>query len=856
MDDSCAVCADNLEWVAYGACGHRDVCSTCVARLRFICDDRRCCICKSLCDVVFVTKAMGDYTKMIGDFSKQLPGVSQGREGKVGSYWYHEDTQAYFDDVEQYNMIKATCRLSCSVCDQDSNITKRLRFRNIGQLKGHLAHQHKLFMCDLCLEGRKVFICEQKLYTRSQLNQHKRTGDSLVDGTETERGGFAGHPICEFCRTSFYGENELYNHMSREHFTCHFCQRQHPERYEYFKDYDDLENHFRHVHHLCEDEECLRKKFIAFQTAEDLKRHNALEHGGRMSRSKRNAVLQIPTSFRYRSNNESGYHRGRRRSFRRESSPDSEQDMAFQNIVESVNSSVVLPDPSSTSASSEPSLVQSFESLGTSESESSLRYRQAVSQISPAGPLVESSFPPLSTAPSSSQQQSQPKSKNTLAAKLRRQNKATVLNSAQPRTASSSPWHAPVVPAPRPAVPAPASRPAVPAPASRSVVPAPASRPTAPSPRPAASLLAPRTATPTSATQYSQEAAAAGPAPATSTPWPSLVPNSTAGSTKAVAINGSESSSYASSLRSADEHGSAMGGSWTLRNSGGSSRLNHSTSAPNLMDSRSLDSATDFPPVSAAQHNRLHSSGKKKTEDAHTANKTVVERMRAALDYDEGKYNAFKGISQEYRQGSVDTWEYLEYVKQFDLTHLVPDLARLLPDIQKQKELLEAYNATVQSNGSRETFWDDGNFYMKGSSSSITKGKKAMNSQESLAESVISTVRSLQSQLKPTEEVEVLEKDGYRGSKGKSTMADQQPPLQSAGSKNGQSSVDGGGAKTQKKKTSKFHRLRLGDNSPAATLDVRNSNTDATSDEAMNPSKGASTRSVWSGGGGQRLFTK
>ncbi|KAK9266707.1 hypothetical protein L1049_007360 [Liquidambar formosana] len=56
MDDSCAVCAETLEWVAYGPCGHRDVCSTCVVRLRFICDDRRCCICKTESNVVFVTK--------------------------------------------------------------------------------------------------------------------------------------------------------------------------------------------------------------------------------------------------------------------------------------------------------------------------------------------------------------------------------------------------------------------------------------------------------------------------------------------------------------------------------------------------------------------------------------------------------------------------------------------------------------------------------------------------------------------------------------------------------------------------------------------------------------------------------
>ena len=31
MDDSCAMCADALEWVVYKACGHKEVCSTCVA---------------------------------------------------------------------------------------------------------------------------------------------------------------------------------------------------------------------------------------------------------------------------------------------------------------------------------------------------------------------------------------------------------------------------------------------------------------------------------------------------------------------------------------------------------------------------------------------------------------------------------------------------------------------------------------------------------------------------------------------------------------------------------------------------------------------------------------------------------
>lgn len=68
-------------------------------------------------------------------------------------------------------------------------------------------------------------MCEQNLFSRSQLDRHSEKGDSEVDGTEEERGGFTGHPMCEFCRKRFYGEHELYQHMSTEHYTCHLCQR-------------------------------------------------------------------------------------------------------------------------------------------------------------------------------------------------------------------------------------------------------------------------------------------------------------------------------------------------------------------------------------------------------------------------------------------------------------------------------------------------------------------------------------------------------------------------------------------------------------------------------------------------------
>lgn len=108
-----------------------------------------------------VLQALGDYTNMISDFSV-FPSEPKG--GRSGSYWYHEDTQAFFDDLDHYKMILAMCRLSCPVCDKmdgpaGDGVKRRARLRNIDQLKGHLFHQHRLLMCSLCLEGRKVSFC-------------------------------------------------------------------------------------------------------------------------------------------------------------------------------------------------------------------------------------------------------------------------------------------------------------------------------------------------------------------------------------------------------------------------------------------------------------------------------------------------------------------------------------------------------------------------------------------------------------------------------------------------------------------------------------------------------------------------
>ena len=546
-------------------------------------------------------------------------------------------------------------------------------------------------------------------------------------------------------------------------------------------------------------------------------------------------LYQIPTSFRYQRSNEQNHHRGRVRTFRRDFS-ENQLSLAIEASLETAISENTFPDPSSLSggqvasdigdAGDVDSIVQPFESLATTDSETSSRYLQALGQNSRNKPLEESSFPPLSTAPGSSQfKPLEATPINTMAAHLRHQNKhkATLLNSGQAWPAANR----------GPLVPPNNSAQAWPAMNTMSGI----------------SLVS------------SQNKTSTGNKPGLST--------------------------YASSTqtRPTTVHEHLSGSS---RDTGKPSRISHSASAPNLVENGTTEpSISDFPPVSAAaQMRKLPSStqASQNPEEVHTANKSLVEKIRSALEFDEDKYTEFKDISGQYRQGLIGSEIYLSYVQQFGLLHLLLDLARLCPDAQKQKELIETYNASVRGDIDEGNGWalggsghtKDGNGSKKGKGKFINNDD---NSKDTLADNFISSVRKLQSSYKqPLEEdAEVLLKDGYRAAKGKSKLSidDQQLGLSNNHSqgltkqgdlKNWPSTGSGksgdwvGGSK-QRKKTSKFHRVRLGDGSAATLLDLNSSDSNLDSDPAQealvgddNPASGLPVRGVWRNGGGHKLF--
>jgi len=703
MEECCAVCAEPLEWLAYGPCGHRDVCSTCTARLRFILDDKVCCICKQECPTVVVTKALGDYTKGVGDFGTLPVGTN---EGKLGNYWFHSDTQAYFDDEQHYKMIKAMCRLSCSACDKTNGaqeppkeFKKQVQeFKDRDQLTRHLFHAHKLHMCALCLEGRKIFICEQKLYTWAQLEQHLSRGDSEVDGSEIERGGFMGHPICDFCRKRFYGDNEIYLHMSREHYTCHICKRRHPGNFAYYRNYNDLEEHFGREHFLCENMDCLAKKFLVFASEAELKRHNAIEHAGNMSRSKRHAALQIPVSFQYRRRgNERELQRvgrGQGQSMNDWFSAANQASMELllnpENAIhesmltataENMGNSWESPNPIPSLLSSDMVASSSMSTVSTDPPS----YLMTLSQRELNSPLEESAFPPLPRVSNNAMQNFRnkgPRSHKSMAALLRGgQGKVRVLNASE----------------------------------SRQCV---------------------------------------GPVQLFS----SYDMNSSLNQT-----NSNRNLNYSGRpfMHNTNEVypslPTAVNAREIVPNSDGSPPISGRQHVP-------LVSATENQSCGPSNAPLLS------IEETHAANKVLNESIRSGLGGDKKQFAAFKDISAQFRKGDIDAQKYYAYISKMGLLHLVPELARLCPDQDKGRKLLKAHKVGLKKNSqqavNKVTNQIMGIQITSGSIDNCRKGK-AVDVGCSEDETSSSNADSGSCMGKVSDKVEVLFKDGYQNANGK-----------------------------------------------------------------------------------------
>ncbi|KAG7365227.1 hypothetical protein IV203_038430 [Nitzschia inconspicua] len=263
----CLVCYSDLTVRGKIPCGHDDICGVCHLRLRFLHDDKKCPICKQTNDRIIVDKDNGG--KRFDEYSQWGDDIGEG-------FVFRSDVGMFFEEQYFQKEITPLFAYACDKCVfKVDETTKNTSHKNTPQrlLEDHLRTEHRLSMCRLCIDHKRDFLARLPRMTPSQLQHHLKKGD----GPES---GFTGHPICEFCRPKrFYDLNFLHQHLHKEHYKCHICEKQGMDN-QWFKTYKSMERHFDKQHFLCHDVQCLSARFMVFESELDLRAHELSIHGG------------------------------------------------------------------------------------------------------------------------------------------------------------------------------------------------------------------------------------------------------------------------------------------------------------------------------------------------------------------------------------------------------------------------------------------------------------------------------------------------------------------------------------------------------------------------------------------------
>lgn len=264
------------------------------------------------------------------------------------------------------------------------------------------------FSSDLCSRHKKVFPYEQSLYTSPQLTKHHREGDK--DFNKNDETGFTGHPECAFCKSRFFGDDELFVHCRDSHEQCFICVRN-GNRQEYYANYGSLEEHFRSDHSMCLYPTCLEKKFVVFDSPIDLKAHEVKEHGesvSGMQRSMQTDARRLDLNFQYDSYRNNQPQRGggssssNNNNNTKKNNNGKKKDESVRTNKSPVASGSSTPVPSSTDFPSMNSVNQEVSSVSRSIPGASTKKGKGKALQKPAGFGTLSSAPSTSTSTGSS----------------------------------------------------------------------------------------------------------------------------------------------------------------------------------------------------------------------------------------------------------------------------------------------------------------------------------------------------------------------------------------------------------------------------------------------------------------------
>ncbi|KAJ7067617.1 hypothetical protein C8F01DRAFT_1019287 [Mycena amicta] len=308
---TCWICAEPVKYYAVSECNHR-TCHVCSLRLRVLYKKKECTFCKEPQTAMVVTTSADAVFTSFDIDTENMPF----KDAKLSMF---------FETQEMMEETLLLLRFNCPdpECEFIGNSWSDIRL--------HVRATHGRLMCDLCIRQKKVFAHEHTLYPPNIIPLHlpsmlpkARPGPArgkAKDTNEQIEGGV--HPLCEFCRECFFGDDEMYRHMRETHEECFICKRN-DVRDQYFMDYAALETHFTRDHFPCPHPTCLARKFVVYGSALDLKAHAVEDHGGELGKGDLRDARRIEAAW----DTGGGRGRGRGRGRERERARDRDREEA------------------------------------------------------------------------------------------------------------------------------------------------------------------------------------------------------------------------------------------------------------------------------------------------------------------------------------------------------------------------------------------------------------------------------------------------------------------------------------------------------------------------------------------------
>ncbi|CAL8108727.1 unnamed protein product [Calicophoron daubneyi] len=240
----CSICREDFDYYAYGACNH-PTCVKCALKLRKFgsADEPDFSTCPTCRRKINRVVILKDFVQFAN-----VDTSSMRHDPEYDFMFPSADVEAYYR-----RMLKSFC----PICGEEK--------KSLSALNRHTTAEHSLSYCDLCIRYARLLPCEFTPMKPVDLAEHRKWDKQRKKG----------HPLCDFCKERFYEMEDLVNHIRDSHFLCDLCMT--TGKFEVFREQWQLLQHYGDAHHLCA--ECRAQQRIScFATSDRLGMHRLQEH--------------------------------------------------------------------------------------------------------------------------------------------------------------------------------------------------------------------------------------------------------------------------------------------------------------------------------------------------------------------------------------------------------------------------------------------------------------------------------------------------------------------------------------------------------------------------------------------------